>query len=74
MESKLEKALLQRIVPVVVIESEAQAEPLAEALLRGGLPIMEVTFRTAAAAGAIRRVAAKFPEMRGAGTLLTADQ
>ncbi|NLL83629.1 MAG: bifunctional 4-hydroxy-2-oxoglutarate aldolase/2-dehydro-3-deoxy-phosphogluconate aldolase [Lentisphaerae bacterium] len=75
MESKLEKALLQRIVPVVVIESEAQAEPLAEALLRGGLPIMEVTFRTAAAAGAIRRVAAKFPEMCvGAGTLLTADQ
>ena len=48
-----------RIVPVVVIDDEAQAEPLAEALIKGGLPCAEVTFRTEAAAGAIKKMKAK---------------
>ena len=46
----------KRIVPVVVLDDAEAAEPLAEALLAGGLDIMEVTFRTHAAAEALRRV------------------
>ncbi len=69
------KAFAKRIVPVVVVDRAEQAEPLAEALLRGGLAVMEITFRTAAAAEAIRRIAARYPEVCvGAGTLLTAEQ
>ena len=60
------------IVPVIVIEDEAQAVPLAEALVKGGLPVLEVTFRTKAAAGAIRAIRTAVPEaIVGAGTLLT---
>ncbi len=62
-------------MPVVVLDHEEAAEPLAEALLAGGLDVMEITFRTAAAAGAIRRIATRFPEiLLGAGTLLERDQ
>lgn len=65
----------KRIVPVVVLDREEDAEPLAEALLKGGLDIMEITFRTAAAEGSIRRIAKAFPEiLLGAGTLLEKDQ
>ena len=64
-----------RIIPVVVIDQESQAEPLAEALVKGGLPCAEVTFRTDAAAGAIRRMKQSFPELLvGAGTVLTREQ
>jgi 2-dehydro-3-deoxyphosphogluconate aldolase/(4S)-4-hydroxy-2-oxoglutarate aldolase len=64
-----------RIVPVVVIDDEAQAEPLAEALIKGGLPCAEVTFRTEAAAGAIKKMKTKYPELLvGAGTVLTREQ
>ena len=60
------------IVPVIVIEDEEQAVPLAQALVKGGLPVLEVTFRTKAAAGAIRAIRAAVPEaIVGAGTLLT---
>jgi 2-dehydro-3-deoxyphosphogluconate aldolase/(4S)-4-hydroxy-2-oxoglutarate aldolase len=73
--SVLEKITRKRIIPVVVIEEESVAESLAETLLRAGLDVMEITFRTAAAAPAIRRIAAGFPEMTlGAGTLLDTDQ
>lgn len=75
MEDVMTKVTQKRIIPVVVLDREDQAEPLAEALLRGGLPVMEVTFRTAAAAAAIKRIAARFPEICiGAGTLLTTQQ
>lgn len=64
-----------RIIPVVVLEQEEAAEPLAEALLRAGLDLIEITFRTPAAAGSMRRITARFPDMLlGAGTLLTCDQ
>ncbi len=68
--------LLKRpIIPVIVIEDENDAEPLAEALLEGGIDVAEVTFRTPAAAGAITRMAKRFPEMLvGAGTVLTIEQ
>ena len=63
------------IVPVVVLNSADDALPLAEALVKGGLPCAEVTFRTAAAEESIRRMAKAFPEMIiGAGTVLTCEQ
>ena len=71
----LARIVSKRIVPVIVLDQEEQAEPLAEALLRAGLDIMEIAFRTAAAEGAIRRISKRFPEiLLGAGTVLGADQ
>ena len=64
-----------RVVPVVVLQDAEDACPLAEALLAGGLDVMEITFRTAAAAESIQRIAAAFPEiLLGAGTVLAPDQ
>ena len=63
------------IVPVIVLEDVADALPLAEALIEGGLPCAEVTFRTAAAEDSIRAICQAYPEMLvGAGTVLTTDQ
>ena len=63
------------IIPVVVIDDEKDAVPLAKALIEGGLPAAEVTFRTAAAEGAIRAIKEAYPEMLvGAGTVLTDEQ
>ena len=63
------------IIPVIVIEDEAKAVPLAKALVDGGLPVLEVTFRTKAAAGAIAKIKAEVQgAVVGAGTLLTKDQ
>lgn len=60
------------IVPVIVIEKAEQAVPLAKALVKGGLPVLEVTFRTNAAADAIAVIRREVPEVVvGAGTLLT---
>jgi len=60
------------IIPVIVIEKEEQAVPLAKALVKGGLPVLEVTFRTKAAAAAIAAIKREVPEaVLGAGTLLT---
>ncbi len=65
---------LARLLPVVVLDESSQALPLARALIAGGLPVAEVTFRTAAAGEAIRRIAADVPEMLlGAGTVLSAE-
>lgn len=75
MKTLLARLVSKRIVPVIVLDHEDQAEPLAEALLRAGLDIMEITFRTAAAEASIRRIARRFPEILvGAGTVLGADQ
>jgi 2-dehydro-3-deoxyphosphogluconate aldolase/(4S)-4-hydroxy-2-oxoglutarate aldolase len=62
------------IVPVVVLDDAADAQPLAAALVAGGLPVAEVTFRTAAARDAIAAMAADPHMLVGAGTVLTADQ
>lgn len=59
-----------RVVPVVVLHDAAQASPLADALVAGGLPVAEVTFRTAAAEAALRRMAADGRLLVGAGTVL----
>jgi len=63
------------IVPVVVLERAEDAVPTARALLAGGIDVMEITFRTAAAPDAIRAVAGQCPEMLvGAGTVITLEQ
>lgn len=63
------------IIPVVVIEDADTAVPLGQALLDGGLPCAEITFRTAAAAEAIQKMSATYPDMLvGAGTVLTVAQ
>lgn len=65
---------LLRIVPVIAIENPEAALPLADALLEGGLPVAEITFRTAAAAAVIEKIARERPGMLlGAGTLLTTE-
>ena len=63
------------IVPVVVLDKAEDAVPTARAMIAGGIDVMEITFRTAAAADSIRAVAAEVPEMLvGAGTVINLDQ
>ena len=63
------------IVPVIKINDASKAVPLAKALIDGGLPVAEITFRTDAAEEAIRLVSEAYPEMIvGAGTVLTIEQ
>jgi 2-dehydro-3-deoxyphosphogluconate aldolase/(4S)-4-hydroxy-2-oxoglutarate aldolase len=71
----LEDALSQRILPAVTFSSADEALPVAEAMFRGGLRVMEVTFRTTAAAAAVSMIRKELPEMYiGAGTLLSVSQ
>lgn len=75
MNAVLEQISKIGIVPVVKIDRAEDALPLAKALCAGGLPCAEVTFRTGAAAEAIRIMTANFPDMCvGAGTVLNAEQ
>ena len=63
------------VVPVVVINDAKDAVPTAKALLAGGIDVMEITFRTDAAADAIANVAKEVPDMLvGAGTVITLEQ
>ena len=63
------------VVPVVVLDDAKDAIPTARALLAGGVNVMEITFRTAAAADSIKAVSENCPEMLvGAGTVITLDQ
>jgi 2-dehydro-3-deoxyphosphogluconate aldolase / (4S)-4-hydroxy-2-oxoglutarate aldolase len=72
-ETVLQTIARHGVVPVVVIDSAEAAIPLADALLEGGLPLVEITFRTAAAAEAIETICRQRPELLvGAGTLVTA--
>jgi len=64
-----------KIIPVIALDEAETAVPLGKALLDGGLPCAEITFRTAAAAAAIQKMRAAYPEMLvGAGTVLTVEQ
>lgn len=75
MEALFERIRRTGIVPVVVIEDASKAAELAEALCEGGIDCAEVTFRTDAAAEAIRLMKQARPDMLvGAGTVLTAEQ
>jgi 2-dehydro-3-deoxyphosphogluconate aldolase/(4S)-4-hydroxy-2-oxoglutarate aldolase len=71
------EALLDRapVVPVVVIDDLAHAVPVAQALVAGGLPVIELTLRTPVALDAIRAIADEVPEILiGAGTIVTPGQ
>ena len=71
----LEKLSLAGLVPVIKVDDAADAVPLCRALADGGLPVAEITFRTAAAEEAIRLVHDQLPEViLCAGTVLTTDQ
>lgn len=75
MDKIIERLSEYGVVPVVVINDVADAEPLADALCDGGLACAEVTFRTEAAEDAIRVMKKAHPEMLiGAGTVLTVEQ
>ena len=63
------------VVPVVVLEHAKDAVPTAKAMAAGGIDVMEITFRTAAAADSIKAVSEGCPEMLvGAGTVITLEQ
>lgn len=70
----LEQIRRTRVVPVVTVRDAGDAVPLAEALVGAGLPIVEVTLRTAAGLDAIREAAAVRGAVVGAGTVTTAEQ
>ena len=75
MSTMAEQFSKMAVVPVVVLNDAKDALPLAQALVEGGLPCAEVTFRTDAAEESIRLMAEKYPDMLvGAGTVLTIDQ
>ena len=75
MSTAAEKFAELGVVPVVVLEDAKDAAPLAKALVEGGLPCAEVTFRTDAAEESIKIMASEYPDMFvGAGTVLTIDQ
>ena len=72
-KSAREIALLAPIIPVLVVEDVAHAAPLAQALVNGGLPALEVTLRTSAALDVIAAMAQVPGGVVGAGTLLTPE-
>lgn len=75
MKSIEERFAELKVVPVVVLNDVKDAAPLAKALVEGGLPCAEVTFRTEAAAESLRIMAEAYPDMLvGAGTVLTTEQ
>ena len=71
----LKRLAASAVVPVVVLDDAKDAVATAKALLAGGVDVMEITFRTAAAADSIKAVAESCPKMLvGAGTVVTLDQ
>ena len=72
MDKIIEKISAMGVIPVVAIENASDASGLGDALIEGGLPCAEITFRTAAAASAIRTLCNSHPGILvGAGTVLT---
>ena len=74
MRTPFEQALKNRIIPVVAIHAAENAHPLADALIEGGLPCAEITFRTQAAEAVIKTLAKRGDILVGAGTVLTVEQ
>lgn len=71
----MERMAASVVVPVVVLEDAKDAVPTAKAMAAGGVDVMEITFRTAAAADSIKAVSAECPEVLvGAGTVVTLEQ
>lgn len=74
MPTDIETITAHRIVPVVVLNDASNAEGLASALVAGGLPVAEVTFRTKAAQQSIKIMAGRGDLLVGAGTVITPRQ
>jgi 2-dehydro-3-deoxyphosphogluconate aldolase/(4S)-4-hydroxy-2-oxoglutarate aldolase len=74
MTTPYRQALSRRLIPVVTIDAAEDAEPLAEALIAGELPVAEITLRSSAALEAITTMAQRGNVIVGAGTVLTTDQ
>ena len=75
MNAVLDQLRRLRIVPVIVIDEPRNAIPLADALLEGGLPVAEVTFRTRDAVESLKRITLERPDLlAGAGTVLNVKQ
>ena len=71
----MDRVMVKRVVPVIVLDDLASAVPLVEALLKAGQDVMEITFRTAAAPEAVKVIRRTFPNVLiGMGTLLTPEQ
>jgi 2-dehydro-3-deoxyphosphogluconate aldolase/(4S)-4-hydroxy-2-oxoglutarate aldolase len=74
MNDVLDAITAHALVPVVVLDRVADADPLASALVTAGLPVAEITFRTAAGPDAVRAMADRGDVLVGAGTVLTPAQ
>jgi 2-dehydro-3-deoxyphosphogluconate aldolase/(4S)-4-hydroxy-2-oxoglutarate aldolase len=74
MHEVLDQLARLRLVPMVVMDDAAHADGFGDALVAGGLPVAEVTFRTDAAEESIRRLAKRGDLLVGAGTVLTKEQ
>ena len=74
MSAVLAKIETMKLVPMIAIADAADADPLGEALVAGGLPCAEVTFRTEAAEASLRALAARGDLLVGAGTVTTVEQ
>lgn len=74
MNTPLDAIWARRLIPVVTLENAAAADPLAEALVAGGLPVAEITLRSPAALEAITAMARRGDVTVGAGTVLTVGQ
>ncbi len=74
MKTPFEAIAACKLVPVIILQSAAHAGPLGDALVAGGLPCAEVTFRTDAAAASIKTLATRGDMLVGAGTVLRIDQ
>lgn len=75
MNNVIEKVAELKLIPVIKLNTPEEAAPMAKALVSGGLPIAEVTFRTDAAEEAIKIMHRDYPEiLLGAGTVTTLDQ
>jgi len=71
----LKRLAMSGVVPVVVLDDASQTVPTAKAMLAGGVDVMEITFRTAAAADSIKAVSESCPDMLvGAGTIINLEQ
>ena len=74
MNHVVERIGQMQLIPMVVMDDASHADAFAEALVRGGLPLAEITFRTPAAEESIRRLARRSELLVGAGTVLSVEQ
>jgi 2-dehydro-3-deoxyphosphogluconate aldolase/(4S)-4-hydroxy-2-oxoglutarate aldolase len=74
MSDILTRLAQHKLLPILVMDNADHAAPLGDVLVKGGLPVVEVTFRTPAAEASIRKLAKRGDLLVGAGTILTIDQ